>query len=191
VSPAAEVRLSYRFHSPFRVGAAGPRHGLDLTVDQDEPLPTSHLKGLFRATARDLLGVPGTLVDAVFGSARWPCPWLWSPVTPTAPWDHTTRHRVSLDPDTHTARADRIVHGERTWAPGATSTILWWGQPGRAAPTDDEVLVLRAAAAGTRHLGGWRRRGLGHVTIAVDPPLTDDDVARLAALTGARAEAPA
>lgn len=177
-----EIRLTYRFHSPFRVGAAGARHGLDLTIDPDEPLPTSHLKGLFRSTARDLLGIPDALVDAVFGSPQQPCPWAWSAVAPDGPWQRTTRHRVHLDPQTHTAVADRLVHGERCWTPTATSTITWWGRPGRPGPTDDEVLVLRAAAAGTRHIGSWRRRGMGHVTVAVDPMLTDSEVARLAAM---------
>ena len=42
------------FYSPFRVGAAYARDGVDAALDQHDPLPPDHLKGLMRAAATGL-----------------------------------------------------------------------------------------------------------------------------------------
>ena len=174
------IGLTIVFHTPFRVGAALGRHGVDLTVD--DPLPTTHLKGLFRSTARDLLGVPESLVEQTFGGHRCASRWAWSAVAPSPPlsWTFPIRTRVAIDPVDFSARDRHLVTDQRSWTPEATCTLTWYGgQDDDPGQRDREALVLRAAAAGTRHLGGWRRRGLGQVTISPTPSIGERDIAVL------------
>ncbi len=171
------------FHSPFRVGAAYARDGIDAALDRHEPLPPDHLKGLMRAAARDLLGVPEWLVGEVFGSPRDPSPWCWSAAEPDEKWEFSYRHRVGIDRKTHSATKDHLVLGEQAWAPAARFEVS------RAGALDQEaerlhVLVLRCAAPAVHGLGAWRRRGLGWVGMVPDGGVvTGPEIAELMSLT--------
>jgi len=183
------LRFTVSFHSPFRVGAAYARDGVDAALDEHDPLPPDHLKGVMRAAAVSMLG-DGRMVAEVFGSARAPSPWSWSSATADGPagqgWSISRRHRVAIDPDTHSARKDQLVLGEQAWAPAAKFEVSRVGMLDVGALSEaDHVLVLRCAAAGVHGLGAWRRRGLGWVGISPDDaPVSAADVERLLALAG-------
>lgn len=198
------------FHTAFRVGAASGRDGVLLAVDLDDPLPADHLKGLMRAAARDVLHLDPQRIDAVFGAsgrAR-ACAWSWSSALPDTPsddavpgaaastattgtgWRFATRHRVALDPATHSARKDQLVVAEQVWAPQARFTVSQW-EPLPEDEIAEHSLILRAAGAAVHGLGGWRRRGLGWVGVRPDDPLTDADLTRLVALRAAPTHRPA
>jgi hypothetical protein len=178
------------FYSPFRVGSAYARDGVDAALDQHDPLPADHLKGLMRAAATGLLG-PGRVVADVFGSTRTPSPWSWSSATLDGQaqdrWDISRRHRVAIDKGKHSALKDQLVLGEQAWAPAARFEISRAGilDAGPLAEAD-HVLILRCAAAGVHGLGAWRRRGLGWAGITPDDgPVSAADVQRLLTLAGA------
>jgi len=186
------VRFRIVFHTPFRVGASSSRDGVDAAADHVDPLPADHLKGVMRATARNLLrlvhsgsqvegnraGPAETLVEEVFGSTSRPCPWSWTSAAPQAgqEWVFTERHRVSIDPNTHSALKDHLVLGEQVWAPSAGFDVsrIEWLEPDELALHRD---VLLLAGTGLHALGGWSRRGLGWVGVsAVDGRVVDAGV---------------
>jgi hypothetical protein len=183
------------FYSPFRVGAAYARDGVDAALDEHDPLPPDHLKGVMRAAAVSLLGMDPEdsrrdhrVVREVFGSARTPSPWSWSSATPDGQagqkWCISRRHRVTIDPGTHSAVKDHLVLGEQAWASAARFQISRVGVLDASVLTEaDHVLVLRCAAAAVHGLGAWRRRGLGWVGITPDDgEVSAADVGRLLAL---------
>jgi hypothetical protein len=190
------LSFTVAFHSPFRVGAAYARDGIDAAVDPADPLPADHLKGVMRAAAAQLLGSPAhPAIGAVFGSPRTASPWAWSQATPLGQpaWTITRRHRVTIDPQTHSASKDHLVLGEQAWAPQARFTVSRTGAiPGPdGLPESTHATLLRCAAAGVHGLGGWRRRGLGWVGIASDTaPVSAEDIALIRALAAHGQPAP-
>jgi hypothetical protein len=176
------------FYSPFRVGSTYARDGVDAALDRHDPLPPDHLKGLMRAAATDLLGLPAPAVGEVFGSPRDPSPWSWSSAQPQDEWDFTHRHRVTIDPRSHSAMKDRLVLGEQAWTRQARFEITRAG----AVPPDGvgrHTLILRCAASAVHGLGSWRRRGLGWVGIVPDGgPVSADEVTALMGLAEGRDE---
>jgi hypothetical protein len=174
------------FHSPFRVGSSYARDGVDAALDRHDPLPADHIKGLMRACAADLLGLPPGQVGDVFGSHSEPSPWSWSSAHADGDWRFSFRHRVQIDPESHSARKDHLVLGEQAWQEHARFEVRRVGTLAQAA-TERHILILRCAAAGVHELGSWRRRGLGWVGINPDDgPVTTNDVAALLSLGGNR-----
>ena len=180
-----QISFTVTFHSPFRVGSAYARDGVDAALDRHDPLPPDHIKGLMRAAATDLLGLRTAEVDDVFGSPAAPSPWAWSSAQPVGDgWEFSFRHRVAIDRDAHSARKDHLVLGEQAWVRQARFTIQSVGALTEAA-RDRHVLVLRCAASAVHALGSWRRRGLGWVGVAPDDePVSANDVAKLLELAG-------
>ena len=178
------------FHSPFRVGAAYARDGIDAAVDPDDPLPADSLKGLMRAAAVELLGKEHHAIAAVFGSPAAPSPWAWSSAAPigrgwTGEDVNGRRHRVAIDQKTHSAIKDQLVLAEQVWIPEARFEVSRVGPVGpETMPEPDHVLILRCAAGGVHGLGAWRRRGLGWAGITPDAEITKADVDRLLFLRG-------
>ncbi|MGH3905068.1 MAG: RAMP superfamily CRISPR-associated protein [Pseudonocardiaceae bacterium] len=167
-----ELRFVIDFLSPFRVSTGQAAAGVDATIDTGDPLPATSLKGVLRATAKQLLGETSELVGAVFGTARRPCPWHWGDAVPVggrwAPPLITAR--VQIDPASHTATRDMLALAEETTAARAEFVIT------RMAPVEDAELhaaVLALAARGTRSLGAARRRGLGWVSITCPDVVLD------------------
>lgn len=180
------IGFTIAFHGQFRVGAAQGRDGIGAAVDHDMPLPGDHLKGLMRAAARDVLGFNERQVAEVFGGHADPCPWSWTSAEPVDEWRFGIRHRVKIDPDSHSAIEDHLVAGEYAHSSEAHFQVVLMG-----AVAPDRLpwhqLVLRATAAGVHGLGSWRRRGLGWVGIKPDEPLTDTEIQRLVTARPVRA----
>ena len=173
------------FHSPFRVGSAYARDGVDAALDRHDPLPPDHIKGLMRAAATDLLGLRPEQVGEVFGSPRSPSPWSWSSAHPDTEWEFSHRHRVMIDPVSHTALQDHLMLGEQAWAVQARYAV---SQVGAVTQEDASrhALILRCAASAVHGLGAWRRRGLGWVGIVPDGgPVSAEDAAGILSLAGA------
>lgn len=170
------------FHSPFRVGSAYARDGIDAALDRHDPLPPDHLKGLMRAAAAGLLGLPAALVGEVFGSPASPSPWSWTSAAPGGGWEFSVRNRVTIDPVSHSAVKDCLVVGEQAWAPTARFEVIQAGPLG-SGDGGRHALILRCSGAAVHGLGSWRRRGLGWVGIEPDDgPVSDDEVAALLAM---------
>lgn len=175
------------FHSPFRVARGQAGNGAHDTVEPD-PLPTTSLGGVLRATAKTLLGSDNDVIDEVFGSAAHPSPWRFSAARPlprdntpgdqaAGSWQQTTRAaRVRIDQNTGTAQDRMLVLAEQTGADQARFSITKFR---RLAPEelDKHKAVLKVAAQATRSIGGWRRRGFGWVGIRCDE-LVDEETAR-------------
>jgi hypothetical protein len=180
------LEFTVTFHERFRVGSAYARDGVDAALDRHDPLPPDHLKGLMRAAASELLGLPSAQVAEVFGNPGTQCPWSWSSARPAEKWDFTFRHRVEIDQASHAALKDHLVLGEQAWAASASFEIRQVG----AVPQDrmdTHALVLRCAASAVHGLGAWRRRGLGWVGIVpAGGPVTAGDVAALLSPAGER-----
>jgi hypothetical protein len=201
---ATQIHFVVEFHSTFRVGAAYPNDGIDLTYDEDEPLPADHLKGIMRAEAVKLatvLKLPAGLVDQTFGTPSAESAWSW--FSAEAEWERPfLRHRVAIDAASHAARQDHLV--------AATSTVpvrVGDGDGGathrratftveRVLNADDtaeavapEAALIRLAGRSIHHLGGWRRRGYGWVGVTVETDSSADPggsvTADLDALTAA------
>ena len=176
-----EAAFRIVFHSWFRVGAAYPRDGVDVTVDHDDPLPATHLKGVMRAEARWLagLGYGNTrLIDAVFGTPSNSSPWRWSLVEPSRSWKYDTRQRTAIDDESHTALKDHTVSGELVWAPAATFTLV---QQCEVDDVQAQLTLLRVAGASVHAVGAWRRRGLGTVSVVPEPAIAPADLELLRA----------
>lgn len=170
-----QLRFYIALHSRFRVGAAYPRDGIDQAADLGNPIPADHLKGLMRASASELVtwgAVSEKLVDEVFGTAAHHSPWAWSgAVIEYTQWIPGLRHRVKIDSGSGTAQPDNLAVAEEVGYaplgvhPPITFTVSTLGRDpdGLAAHTT----LLRTAARNIKHLGAWRRRGLGWVGIDV------------------------
>ena len=92
------ITFTVTIHGPFHISAGESGDGADNVVDRDNPLPASSLKGLMRAAAADLLGLPDTLIADVFG-APGPAgsPWRWSDGRVAAP-EFGRYARIKVDP---------------------------------------------------------------------------------------------
>ena len=119
------VEFVIEFHSTFRVGAAYPNDGVDLTYDVDEPLPPDHLKGIMRAEAAMIvsaLGLSEGLLDRTFGTPGHSSAWSWFGAD--GPWSvPILRHRVAIHPETHAAKQDHLVAATATVADRAAFVV--------------------------------------------------------------------
>lgn len=170
--PKAPERIEFviEFYSTFRVGAAYPNDGIDLTYDVEEPLPPDHLKGIMRAEAHAItsaLGLSAALVTRTFGTPEVPSSWSWFGAEGL--WsDPILRHRVAIDAATHAAKQDHLVAATATFADRATFVVEHC-----SAQTDDvnevarQAALIRLSGRSIHHLGGWRRRGYGWVGVGV------------------------
>lgn len=159
-----EVHFVIDFLSPFRISTGEAAAGVDATINMADPLPPTSLKGVMRATAKQLLGEKADLVAEVFGDETRPCPWHWGDAIPTgANWmPPQITARVQIESASHTAARDMLALAEETTAARATFAVT------RVAPVKDMELhtaVLAIAGRATRSLGAARRRGLGWVSI--------------------------
>lgn len=176
------LTFTIEFHGPFAVSSGYPDDGLDHTIDRDDPLPQTQVRGLLRDHARHWLGLPKALVEEVFGSARKASPWVFSkpvielsPVTRPDGVDPWVWNRVEVN-ERGRSKDNAMVVGQQAWATSGTFEVCWNGD-GQAPPA--HVLVLRAAARDIVSLGLNRRRGMGTVTITDDAEWTGEHTAAL------------
>lgn len=176
------ITFTVTIHGPFHISAGESGDGADNVVDRDNPLPASSLKGLMRAAAADLLGLPDTLIADVFG-APGPAgsPWRWSDGRVAAP-EFGRYARIKVDPAGRVERGFLAI-GENVWSTHATFEVT----PLRRMPDEQATqhrLVLRACGRGVSALGGHRRRGSGWVSITDDQEWTPAHSSALIALRG-------
>lgn len=165
----SELAFLVQFHGPFRVGTGRGRDGVDAALDLHDPVPASHLKGVMRASAREVMGDVG--LDEVFGGQGSGSPWAWDSAYPlVGDWQDLAPRvaaRISIDDGMGTARPDHLQLAAQLWPPAgfrARFTVVLAG-PLPAERRLWHEAVLRLAARATTALGGQRRRGLGWVTV--------------------------
>lgn len=172
--------VTITFHGPFSIATGTGRDGVGATVDRDELLPATSLKGVMRASARRLLEPYGRsdVLDVVFGAPQRPSPWHWGPAEFSGDAQVRRRARVALDPRTGTARRHHLVVGEEVVVPGAQArfSIDRFDALPRGLSEEQHLAVLACAAAGVHELGGGRSRGLGWVSCTTADPAVDDAV---------------
>ena len=153
------------FHSPFRVGSAYARDGVDAALDRHDPLPPDHLKGLMRAAAaRPARRARLSLGRRGVRQPPEPVAVVWSAADPgRQQWKFSVRHRVAIDQDTHSAR-QRPPRARRA-SLGTRRPVR--GHPGRHARCQQAAEPARAGPA-VRRIGRARpgrlaaaRPGLG------------------------------
>lgn len=166
VGAVIEMAFRIEFAAPFRVSTGAGADGVDVTVDPRDPLPSTSLKGVMRATAGQLFGRHAPLVGEVFGTPATESPWAWSRAVPVlGDWSRPRpASRVKLNSD-HSAEHDMLVIAEQVDAAAAVFTVT------QRTPLPPEALaqhraLLAVSAQATRSLGGNRRRGLGWVHIS-------------------------
>ena len=175
--------FTIQFHSGFRVATGSASVGVDASVDRDEPLRGTSIKGVMAAAGRLTLGLPEADTEAVFGSEAVPSPWFWSNARFGNDVRVEPRHRVAIDPDTHTALKDHLLLGEVQHA----STASFYVEQIRGLAeglSQRHQLILTACARAVHALGAQRRRGLGWVGITGGLDLQDAHYTELLTLTG-------
>ena len=149
------------FHGPFHVLIGHADGNTDLTVDPENLLPASSLKGVMRATARQLLA-PG-VVDATFGSAATGSIWSWSDADFSGDVTCRRRSRIAIGENGIVAKG-ALVSFQEVWADRAEFTIDQLG-PATEELLDAQTKVLALSASMVRSLGASRNRGFGWVSI--------------------------
>jgi CRISPR/Cas system CSM-associated protein Csm3 (group 7 of RAMP superfamily) len=176
------VRFEITFHTPFRVASGRASDGSDTAVDRNALLPASSLKGLMLSAARDLIQLPLTQMEHVFGTRWQPSPWGWSDAALAGgPAEIRTRARIRIESGTGTVASGALLIADEVHVARAEFRIdrTGWIEPAEA---DEHEVVLLAAARAVTAVGGNRRRGLGWVTVTpVEPEWTP---AHLHAATG-------
>lgn len=157
-------RFCITFWGPFRSATGKAGRGFDVTVDEEHPLSGSHIKGLMRNAACEVLGRDHDLVRAVFGTPAQPSPWHWGRVVIDDDYQIMGRSRIQIDHDTHTVAQEALMNAEEVWSSGASFTVE---RMAFVDPDDvsDHKAVLLASAAMVHGVGGNRRRGFGWVGI--------------------------
>ena len=180
------LKFEVEFLTPFVISSGKALDGLDHTIDEETPFPSSAVKGLLRAHALHWLGLPNLLVGEVFGTARKGSDWIFSDVAVERVGTGVLQHGVEpslwnrVRVDEHGRAEERaLVAGQQCWAATGEFTISW---DGRGEPPKLHVLVLRSAARDVVSIGLNRRRGFGCVTIRDAEPWTDDDSRTLLAV---------
>jgi CRISPR/Cas system CSM-associated protein Csm3 (group 7 of RAMP superfamily) len=171
------MRFTITFHGPFRVAAGAASDGLNATYDAANPLPSSSLKGVMRASAKTTLGIQARLVNEIFGDKTTPSPWWWSDAVLQSgpagnPGPERIRTQLRIDPATFTAAATAVRTSGELWPPGARFEVRRRGEvPGERVALHEAVLA--ASARTITALGSDRRRGLGWVSVIPDQPWDD------------------
>lgn len=162
------LTFTVTFLGPFAVSTGVASDGLDTTIDHDNPLPASAIKGLLKHQLEQVFGADKRLLDRIF-HANNDLRWVFDDAKVDVSVGSWTRVKVD---DDGRAEERQLMMGEQAFADKATFAVEWVG-PGKAPA--DEVLALRAAARAVTSLGSHRRRGLGWVSITDDLPWTADD----------------
>lgn len=157
-----ELHFDINFHTAFRVASGNASPGVDAGINEHDPLPGSSLKGVMRATGRDL-GIAPAALEQVFGAESAGSPWAWNGAEFT---EMTREPRVRISIDQDVARQGSLMINEECWADSATFVVEQIGMIDPA-DLDRHLDVLHACAAGTWFLGADRTRGLGWVTITL------------------------
>lgn len=165
------TEFTITFHGPFHVGSGVADQGLDRVLDRGALLPATSLKGVMRAAAREILGLPTSLVARVFGgpldddgtTRRVPSPWAWSDAELSDDASFQNLARIRINDETRTTERGFLMLGESVWAMSAQFTVTQYGEV--SGDVKEHLLVLRASARAVTAIGGGRRRGEGWVTI--------------------------
>lgn len=176
----SELKFEVRFHGPFAVATGEARDGMDTTIDDSNPLPSTAIKGLLKAQLRDILDAsPGQIANIFHSEDQ--IGWVFSDAKIDIERGLWTR--VNVDDDGR-AQERQLMVGEQAQAEKGRFVVAWAG--GEEAPTD-QALALRAAARCVTSLGSHRRRGLGWVSITDDSDWTLKDTKNLRAWLNGKA----
>ncbi|MDN5789581.1 MAG: hypothetical protein L0H25_01755 [Micrococcales bacterium] len=171
--------FSVQLHQPFLVSSGLSGEGLDSRARSAVPLPATSLKGVMRASATHVLGIPGELVDAVYGREGkvghpgGSAAWGWTDAGPLGAFEFWSRSRNRLDSQSGGTLAEALTNTEEIWQkPGRD--IRFAVEPLIALSTQDAEMhraILQASAYGVTAIGSWRNRGMGAVTMRPVAPI--------------------
>lgn len=163
-----DLRFSIRFFSPFLSATGHADGGYDATVDPTRPLSESTLKGAMAHAAEHVLRASAEARARVFGRDGRDGEGGWTWILGEheyADQSTATRHRVSIDSDTHTAEQDQLLKARVALLKRAEFEII--AKPTRRSqPEPWEAVLLTAAARSVHRLGAQGARGLGWVGIS-------------------------
>jgi hypothetical protein len=167
------LKFVINFFGPFAVSTGKAGRSADSTVDDERPLPETSMKGLMRASAKQLL-IPSQLVNEVFGREGSPSPWNWGPVTFAVQPVRRMRGRVSIDSETNTAKKRALAFEEQHWS-GSASFDIQLFLPLAANERLLHEVILKASAGAVHSFGKNRRRASGWVAIEPLEPWTQQN----------------
>lgn len=173
-----ELVFKVKFLAPFAVATGVAKDGMDTTIDRDNPLPSSAIKGILKAQLRDVLGAPEPRISEIFHSGE-ELGWVFSDTTASTPTAQAPEvglwTRVEVGEGGRAAERMLMI-GEQAGATKGEFKVTWEG--GGTAPPE-QARALRAAARCITSLGSHRRRGLGWVAITDDQGWTAQDTKML------------
>lgn len=179
-----QLKFKVRFHGPFAVATGEARDGMDTTIDESNPLPSTAIKGLLKAQLRDVLAASPGQIATIFHSGD-KIGWVFSDAKIDVKDKKGLWTRVQVDDEGRSSERQFMV-GEQAHPETGEFVVVWEG--GGEAPVD-QALALRAAARCLTSLGSHRRRGLGWVSITDEAEWTIDDTKNLRAWLNGQAGA--
>lgn len=155
------IEVTVKLHTPARIATGRAARGLDAVLDR-EIIPASSLKGIMRATGREILGLSEPTLGRLFGTATGQASaWAWSDIELPSAAVVGTRVRIPIDPATGVARTGGLLHAEELWVDEPMHFTIQQ----ISAASESDACLLAACAMAVKGLGASRRRGLGWVTM--------------------------
>ena len=167
------------FYAPYLSATGNASAGFDSSVDLVAPIRATAVKGAMRAVAAQILCLREDVINQLFGSEEEPAAWRWLINEPTAPVEAMTLHRVAIDDETMTARADHLLRARAAKLPRVSFCVQRRGRSLDEESLEREKVALTAAARGVHALGAQRTRGLGWVGITGGVDLSGQNLEKI------------
>lgn len=181
----AVLEFEIEFYGPFRVATGLAAREADISVDLQNQLPATSLKGLMRDAAHIHLGLDEAIIDEVFGSTKAASPWSWTQGALVS--SKRSRTRVRIDPERGIVERGALIVSEELWVAGKERghfQIIQRLRIDEADRRDSHAAILQASAAAVHSIGSDRKRGFGWVSIAPTEVNWDNVLDQISQLEG-------